>query len=158
MKVVINACCGGFSLSPLAVKRLAELNGRECYFFIHHSNHVVDWETTVPCTIEEAGRAFVYFAYDIPDAHLKLSYSKKWIELTDEERKKHNEEYSKHCLADRDIDRNDPKLVQVVEELGDKANGQCAKLKIVEIPDTVKFVIEEYDGYEHVAEEHQTWS
>jgi len=34
MKVAINACFGGFGLSPLAVKRLAELQGRECHFFV----------------------------------------------------------------------------------------------------------------------------
>lgn len=33
MKVVINACFGGFSLSALATKRYFELKGRPCYFF-----------------------------------------------------------------------------------------------------------------------------
>lgn len=31
-------------------------------------------------------------------------------------------------------------------------------LKIVEVPDGIKWQIEEYDGWEHVAEAHQTWS
>jgi len=44
-----------------------------------------------------------------------------------------------------------------VEELGEKANGQCADLKIVEIPDDVEYEIEEYDGVEWVAENHRTW-
>ena len=33
MKVVINKCFGGFGLSPLGKKRLAELQGRKCFFF-----------------------------------------------------------------------------------------------------------------------------
>lgn len=59
---------------------------------------------------------------------------------------------------DRDLARDDPILVAVVEELGDAANGGCAELKIVEIPDGVDWQIEEYDGNEHVAETHRTWS
>jgi hypothetical protein len=55
-------------------------------------------------------------------------------------------------------DRSDPMLVEVVEELGDKANGWAAELFIVEIPDDVKWHIHEYDGIEHVAEDHRTWS
>lgn len=48
-------------------------------------------------------------------------------------------------------------LVRVVEELGEKANGICATLKVIEIPDDVEYTIEEYDGNEHVAEVHRTW-
>lgn len=54
--------------------------------------------------------------------------------------------------------RDDAILVQVVEELGENANGWAAELKIVEIPDDVKWHIHEYDGVEHVAEDHRTWS
>lgn len=32
-KVVINKCFGGFSISKKAVKMLAEMEGRKCYFF-----------------------------------------------------------------------------------------------------------------------------
>lgn len=55
-------------------------------------------------------------------------------------------------------ERCDPVLVQVVEEMGDSANGWAAELKIVEIPDDVEWHIHEYDGWEHVAENHRTWS
>lgn len=58
----------------------------------------------------------------------------------------------------RDIERDDPLLIQVVEELGEAANGRCAALKIVEIPSDVEWQIEEYDGLEHVAEKHRIWS
>ena len=59
---------------------------------------------------------------------------------------------------DRDIPRDDAALIQVVQELGDGANGYCADLKIVEIPNDVDWYIEEYDGNEWVAERHRTWS
>lgn len=57
-----------------------------------------------------------------------------------------------------DIERNDPLLVQVVEELGEMANGSYAKLKVVEIPDDIEWTIEDYDGDEWVAEAHRRWS
>lgn len=53
--------------------------------------------------------------------------------------------------------RADPKLVEVVEKLGDKANGDGAKLRVVEIPDDVEWTIEKDDGNEWVSEEHRTW-
>lgn len=55
-------------------------------------------------------------------------------------------------------ERNNPLLVQVVEELGAKANDTFADLKIVDIPDDVEWYIHEYDGLESVYEKHRTWS
>ena len=57
-----------------------------------------------------------------------------------------------------DICRDDLVLIQVVEELGEEAEDRYADLKIVEIPEDVDWYIEEYDGLEHVAERHRTWS
>ena len=61
-------------------------------------------------------------------------------------------------LSDHDIPREDPDLVRTVRDLGKKANDQFAELHIVEIPDGVLWEIEEYDGIEHIAEQHRTWS
>ena len=57
-----------------------------------------------------------------------------------------------------DLERDDPILVKVVEELGKKANGTFADLKVVNVPDGVKWQVEEYDGSEWVAEIHRSWS
>lgn len=57
----------------------------------------------------------------------------------------------------RDIERTDPILVSVVEEMGEAANGSCADLSVIEIPDDVEWKIDEYDGIEWVAEVHRTW-
>lgn len=64
--------------------------------------------------------------------------------------------FSKFSRYDPEL-RANPLLIQVIEELGDKASGSYSKLSIVEIPDDVEFTIEEYDGFEHVAEVHRTW-
>jgi len=63
----------------------------------------------------------------------------------------------KECYFESEIERNDPVLVQIVEEMGDEANGNYSSLKIVEIPDDVKWYIGEYDGMESVHEEHRIW-
>ena len=51
----------------------------------------------------------------------------------------------------RNLLRNDARLIKIVEQLGEDANGMCAKLEIVEIPDTATdYHVEEYDGLETV--------
>ena len=54
--------------------------------------------------------------------------------------------------------RNNPILVQDVEELGEVANGDYAELVVVEIPDGVEWEIDEYDGIEKIDEVHRSWS
>ena len=59
---------------------------------------------------------------------------------------------------DHNIPRNDPLLVQLVEEMGESINTAYSRLKVVDIPDDVEWEIDEYDGLEWVAEKHRTWS
>jgi len=59
-----------------------------------------------------------------------------------------------------EIARDDADLIAVVEALGEKANTQYSELKVVEVPMWLRekgWHIEEYDGSEHIAEDHQTW-
>ena len=56
-----------------------------------------------------------------------------------------------------EIARDDPHLVQTVEQLGELADTRYSELKVVEVPDDVEWLIAEYDGWEHVAERHRTW-
>jgi hypothetical protein len=60
-------------------------------------------------------------------------------------------------LCPESIPRDDEKLVRVVEELRADANGHCAELKVVSIPEDVKWEIAKMDGIEHVCEVHRTW-
>lgn len=91
MKVVINTCWGGFSLSPIAYEFLG-----------------IEWD----------GYGYKYSA---------------------------------------ESKRNDPKLVECVETLGPESGGKYGCLKVVEIPDDVKWKIGNYDGKEWVEEVHRTW-
>jgi hypothetical protein len=138
MKVVINTCFGGFSLSPRAVKRLAELNNQECHFFV--KDYKTNQYLSISIEILESSSHF-WYAFDIPEVN----------GITDNE-------YCKHSLDSRPENRSNPKLIQVIEELGEaKSSGFVAELKIIEIPDDIDYCIEEYDGLEHVAEKHRTW-
>ena len=60
-------------------------------------------------------------------------------------------------FCDSDIERDDPLLVQVVEELGEEASGDLSELRIAEVPEGVDWYIDDYDGVETVREIHRTW-
>jgi hypothetical protein len=64
---------------------------------------------------------------------------------------------NENLFSDYEISRDDGFLIQVVEELGEEANGSHASLKVVEIPENVEWEINDYDGVEHIAEKHRTW-
>lgn len=154
MKVVINKCYGGFSLSAKAVKRMAELQGRPCYFF---KSDIKGPYTPIDAKVAE--NVFCWVAFDIqnPNELFKRSET-SWHEMSQEERQASNALYKKHDIDSRPSDRADKNLVKVVEELGEEASGRCAELAVVEIPDGTEYTIEEYDGLEHVAEKHKTWA
>lgn len=132
MKIVINRCFGGFSLSPLAIKEYLKRKGKECFCYNVFS--------------EKLKRT------DIENANLVVVYSTENLgeEITWEDLK---ESY----FRERDIPRNDTDLVEVVELLKEKANGACASLNIVKIPDGIEWEISEYDGLETVEEKHRSW-
>lgn len=53
--------------------------------------------------------------------------------------------------------RTDSNLIEIVKSLGKEANGMCADLEIVEIPDDINYEIDEYDGSESIHEVHRSW-
>lgn len=57
-QVVINACYGGFGLSPRGIKRLAELEGKPCYFYNTKGD---------PISIAEAEETILWHATDGQD-------------------------------------------------------------------------------------------
>jgi len=69
-----------------------------------------------------------------------------------------NEVKEENGFGEWEIERNDPVLVEVVEQLGDLADGYYSKLKVVEVPDNIKWYIHDYYGNEEVHEEHRKWS
>ena len=159
-KVVINACYGGFSMSPAAVRRLAEMDRRPCYFFVNDrdANGDLSLRRYRRVSEAEAAKAVMWYAFDIPDVSELAAESDRFHEMTHEERMAHNERWTKHTIDSREYRRDDPSLIRIVEELGADASGSCAELKIVEIPADVEWEISEYDGNEWVSEKHRRWS
>lgn len=137
-KIVINSCHGGFGLSHEAMLRLAEIKE----FDIYPEKSKWFWTYWLVPESERVERKDGIAFYAMPI----------------EERHEYNALYKEQTIHVGEIPRDDPVLAQVVEELGKKANGDHAGLKVVEIPDDVEWQIEEYDGAEWVAEKHRTWS
>lgn len=129
MKVAINHCFGGFGLSIAGIKRYAKLKGITIYPYRDAigMRHMARIEDDL----------FVHWAtVPVPDGG-EAPDGTYWSEYN--------------------IKRDDPALIATIEQLGKKANGRCAELCVVEIPDGVDYTIEEYDGREHIAEAHRTW-
>lgn len=62
-------------------------------------------------------------------------------------------------LCYRDIVRHDPIFVEVVENLKEFANSDVCRLKVIDIPDDVEYIICENEmGEEWIAEKHRTWN
>jgi hypothetical protein len=77
--------------------------------------------------------------------------------LTTEQVAEYNKRRGSEGLAEHDIERDDPILAAMVEAEGFVSRG-LSDLKVVNIPDDVEWIIEQYDGMEWVAESHRTWS
>jgi hypothetical protein len=56
-----------------------------------------------------------------------------------------------------DAARSCPALVAIVETLGEEANGNFAELRVINVPKSVKWHIDDYDGMESVHELHRVW-
>lgn len=140
MKVVINCCYGGFGVSHKATMRFAELQGIKLYPFVEERdvNGNINFKKFQP--YKEGEKAFI------------IHYSTKPLKADG------TYEQDSYWSLDRSANRTNPLLIQIVEEMGDEANGDHAELRVVEIPDGVEFEIDEYDGIESIHEVHRSWS
>ena len=137
MKVVINTCYGGFGLSHEGAMYMAKLKGLTLY-----------------CADERW--PLMYFT--VPPDQIPASISgTDFYRMSLEDRAEHNRRFNEVYFDTRNMARDDPFLVQTVEELGEESWGVCAELRVVEIPDGIDWEITEYDGNETVEEAHRSW-
>ena len=119
-KIALNSCHGSFGLSEKAILRYAKLK------------KIKLWPETV-----------------IFNSKLYWIIPEEYAELSDQELLKIDpKEIKKETFKCFNIDRTDPILIQVVEELGDEANAEFAHIEIKTIRKGKKFRIIEIDGYE----------
>lgn len=138
MKIVVNKCFGGFGLSNKAIKRYLELTGRECYFYEQTKYNFKCGRDEYSITNEDNNGMFV---------HCLTKFLGNTIDKVPEE----------YYFSHYEIERTNPNLIKVIDELGDEANGRCANLMVVEIPDNVNWEIDDYDGIETIHEVHRSW-
>jgi len=129
MEIVINKCYGGFGLSDEAMKLYAKYAGKYIGVYKYHG------------------------AYNHRSIYITSKAYPKGTFITDVE----IDDPSVVLMDNSELPRADSNLVKVIKELGSKANGEFARLKVVTIPEGVKWNIREYDGIEQVEEEHETW-
>ena len=122
-KIVINRCYGGFGLSDAAFERYLELNSKTFYKrdgLFGSSNY-----------------------YKIEP--------EEFDKLHEESIEKGDYSFTNDLIYSQySIERDDPILIQIIEELGEESWGRFSELKVVEIPDDTYYEIQEYDGIEKV--------
>lgn len=117
MKVVVNSCYGGFSISEEAGKLLKERGVRVLF------------------------KGDKYNDGEIVDRFFGF--------LSNEDFGIESDNYYEY--------RSDKRLIEVVELLKDKANGEHSKIRIANVPDDIKWKIDEYDGIETIRERGRSW-
>ena len=135
-KVILNKCCGGFGLSKEAYELYAKKKGISVF---HYTQENLKKEIYTYATDDNRTFDF-YFTKDFGD-NVYIS----------------NEDFKKYFLNLDENFREDKTLIEVVEELGEKANTFYSNLKIVEIPDDLDYVIDNYDGIETLHQKVQEW-
>lgn len=129
MKVVVNNCYGRFGLSPKAKERYWGLKGKQVFFYER-----VRGTAKARKASADANPVLVEALFKDYGPLVNLA------EVPPEE-----------FASSETIERHDPVLVRVVEEMGKAADGWCARLTVMEIPDGVDYIILNYNGKESVA-------
>ena len=139
MRIAINKCYGGFSLSNKAEDLYAEKTQVKLYRYKQTKYKHSDGEELFERAISDDSSMFTHtFTKDHGESFSKFPNDKSYW-------------YS------GDIERTDPILIEVVEALGKEASGDCAALEVIDIPDGIDYEIDEYDGMESISETHRTW-
>ena len=130
MKVVLNDCFGGFGLSTKALMLYVQKTYGQVYLYYlaRPTDIVVEYISDLSKLPKKASSH---------DCFVSPNFYGKRAELS-----------KINVISDYSISRNDQNLVEVVQTLGDEANGSAAKLKIETVFSKGSWKILEHDGKE----------
>lgn len=133
MKIVLNRQYGGFDLSHETIMLLAKKQGIELFVYYNKSNNgnIFTKEPTHSVWGPH------YLLKDFGDEYFVDS-------------REDNIDWWNSFYSYTQIDRTDPLLIEVIEELGNIANTHLSTLEIFEIPNGSFYEIINYDGYESI--------
>ena len=92
------------------------------------------------------------------EAHRLIAIRKGWKHAVNDYDQDYWYDIADNPVYATELERTDPDLIAVVEELGPEADWHYSNLKVVEVPDDVRWHIHEYDGKEEIHENHRIWS
>ena len=137
MKVILNKCYGGFGVSQEAYELYAKKKGIELFAY---KLEIVSGKPIYKKTNTGSSIFTITFTKDFGD----------YIDLSDGISEK-------YILELRSNHREDPVLIEVVEELGERANSPFSKLVVVDIPDGMEYEVDDYDGVETLHQKVEKW-
>ena len=137
MKVILNKCYGGFGVSQEAYELYAKKKGIELFAY---KLEIVSGKPIYKKTNTGSSIFTITFTKDFGD----------YIDLS-------NDNFSEYCLNLRNNHREDLVLIEVVEELGERANSPFSKLVVVDIPDGMEYEVDDYDGVETLHQKVKKW-
>ena len=137
MKVILNKCYGGFGVSQKAYELYAKKKGIEIFAY------------KLECTNDKP----IYRKTDMGSSIFTITFTKDFGDYVD----LYDDNSEKYILELCSNHREDRVLIEVVEELGDRANSPFSKLVIVDIPDGMEYEIDDYDGVETLHQKVEKW-
>ena len=144
-KVVYNRCYGGFGLSPLAMKRYYSIKYPDVKLYFYKTEYQDDGKLKVT-QVSSDDDSLKDLRSHSSEIRKKDFGDEFYIEYLSRDEEFYKNEY---YVTYYDIERDDPALVQTVEELREDADGDFSDLDIADIGEE-KYRIEEYDGWESV--------
>lgn len=137
MKVILNKRYGGFGVSQEAYELYAKKKGIELFAY----------------KLEIVSGKPIYKKTDTGSSIFTITFTKDFGDYIDLS----NDNFSEYCLNLHNEHREDPVLIEVVEELGERANSPFSKLVVVDIPDGMEYEIDDYDGVETLHQKVKKW-
>lgn len=146
-KVILNKCFGGFDVSPQGYQLYAIKKG-----YSHLYKYKINFDfNRLPYKLSDK----YYQRIDLFDDSVLANYfTKDFGEVVINISKSDWDNYHLYLSEEH---REDPILIEVVEELGEEASGKFGELVVVEIPDDLEYTIDNYDGIETLHEDVPVW-